>query len=334
MEEIQHGVIVRPIEERDERDFVRGISSGIAPVVNNAARDWSKFLPTFEGQKYLFDCNNCTGFSFANTFETQMNWLKSTGALSGSTLEWFEDNGYFDENGSFAISERFAGIMAGTTINGNSPFLVWKAAAKYGILPRKDLSYNVTQSAQFSSQASMCVDYYRKSAVSPAMLQKAAKALILLTIQYEWIGGEFNAETPVSGLLEALEQSPLQIAVPVCLPDWNFSYVNVCGIHEADHAITLYGEGADGKWNIYDQYHPEIKLLDKNYFIPQAILAVITPCPPEPVIPAQQENEPPSALEISWAEKVLKWISGKLASLNNATAVPAYSFWDEIIETV
>lgn len=337
MDEKQCGVIIRPVEDRDSRDFVRGFTSAITPVVNMPNRDWIEYLPTYIAQKYKFDCNNCTGFSFSNTFETQMNWLVDTGVLAGEALKWFQDNGYFDEHGSFAISERFAGIMAGTTVNGNSPFLVWKAAAKYGILPRKDLSYTMDQSLPFTSQAMMCGDYYRRSEVTDAMLQKAKNALSLLTIQYEWIGGEFNAQTPSAAILEALKQAPVQICVPVCLPGWNASSVAYCSIHEADHAVTLYGDNTDGHWDIYDHYMPDEKLLSKDYYIPQAVLGVITPVPASPVIPPGTENQAPTQAELSAWQKIIQWISEKIASINSAgirSSGEEYSIWNDIIEEV
>lgn len=334
MEKIQHGVVIRKPEERDSRDYVRGLSSGITPVVNDPNKNWSQYLPAFVEQKYTFDTNNCTGFSFVHTFEIQLNWLKATNKIAPEDLVWFQANGYIDQNGSFALSERFAGIIAGTTINGNSPWNLWKTASKQGILPRADLNYSFEQSQKFATQPEMCGDYYDKSVITPQMKQKALQALQRLVIQYEWLGtGEWNDTTPVSAIEGALTQAPVQIAVPVCLPGWNESEVLLCSAQEADHAVTLFAELSDDSWDIFDHYEPSTKDLSKGYFIPQAILGVVTPRPAEPVV--SNPNTIPTPVELSAFQKILNWIQAKINSFRQPTSASAPpGMWEGIIESL
>lgn len=332
MEQIKKGVIIRKPEERDPRDFVRGISSGITPEINNPLGDWRTYQPTYVHQKYgLWDTNNCTGFSFAHSFETQMNWLKAMGKIAPDDLAWFQTNGYIDANGSFAISERFAAIMAGTTEKGNVTNLLWKAASKYGILPRADLSYSDARSAQFSSQEAMCADYYNKNAVTQAMKTKALQALQRLNIQYEWIGSEFNSATPLQALESALEQAPLQIAVPVCLPGWNNTAVPICSAEETDHAVTLLAD-ENGEWVIFDHYQPNPKTLAKGYLIPQAVLGVITPRPAMPVV--SNPSAQPTQTQLTAFQRILNWIQQKIFSLKTTSASAPPGMWEHIIESI
>lgn len=261
-------------------DYVRGASSKIIPTIRQFNGDWSLWLPMYEPQKFKFDTNECSQLSGINNVELQCNFLKGKGLFSQEALNWFQNNGYFDESGSFAFSERFTAILSGTSILGGSQWTFWQTISKNGLLPRKDLNYSIQQSNQFTIQADMCADYYNPSVITFEMRQKALQSLQWLQIQYEWIGNVPNATTPVADVVEALNQAPLHVGVPICsVATWNSGVVTFCGLNDPMHAITLYGRNADGTWNIRDHYHPENKILSANYNMPLITLGYVTAVP-------------------------------------------------------
>lgn len=260
---------------RDPKDYIRGISSNIEPIINVQDGNWTQWLPTNEPQKYKFDTNECTQLSAINICETQMNWLKFEEKFSQEALDWFTENGYFDSNGSFAFSERFAGIMSSTSINGNNIKAFWDTVRKVGLLPRTDLYYTIEQSNKFQTQEDMCKDYYNPAVITQAMKDKALKSLSYINVQYEWIS-EDTFQTSVAQIIEALKQAPVHIGVPVCLPNWNLPNVPFCSSRTPAHCIELYDENSSGFWLIRDHYYPYNKALSKDYYIPQAILGVIS----------------------------------------------------------
>jgi hypothetical protein len=204
--------------------------------------------------------------------ETQCNWLKANNKFSPEALKFFTDNGYIDTYGSFAFSERFTGILSGTSIDGNFITSAWDCARKYGLLPRADFDYSETQANKFHNQADMCRDYYDPSHILPSMKDKALKSLQYLQVQYEW----------ASAVSADLKQSPLQIGVPVCQDNWNNSVVQFCPSTVPAHCILLYAQCPQG-YNIRDQYNPMNKILVTNYYLPQILMGVLSPIvPPTP----------------------------------------------------
>lgn len=301
------------VEPRKETDYIRGLSTGIVPQVNIADGNWSQFLQKNEPQKFAWESNGCTTFSCLHCITTQLNWFKATGKMSGQALKWFTDNGYLDENGLFNLSERFTGALAGTSINGNTLYANWDSVRKNGILPQKDFDYTMEMSNRFSSQDAMCKDMWDKGQITQAMKDKALKSLSFIKISWEWVSQNVS-KTEVSELEEALKQAPVQIGVPVEVPGWN--NVNVLPVtrRNPDHAIELYDE-LGGSWYIFDDYNPWRKILDKAYFIPQAILGVVTLIPQDPFQdPAWQDVSATSTVD-SWPQNNRKILSTFLSSL-------------------
>ncbi len=315
-QQIPHAVLSLP---RQATDYVRGINSPIVPVINIASGDWSDFLPTNEPQKYAYDTDECTQLSGINSIETQFNWLYKTGKMSAECYDWFKNNGYIDANGNFAFSERFSGIKSGTTINGNSPWAFWLALKANGVLPRADLNYTLAQSQQFVTQEAMCADYYNPAAITQAMTDKALASRQWFLPMFEWLGIEFNSQTPSDAIDTALKQAPVHIAVPVCIPGWNNINIPFCAGQEANHAIMVYKDNQDGTRNIRDHYVPYDKALSKGYYIPQAILGVITLIPPIPTPPASLQadaNKTVVTPEEAWYfSKLFERISAMISQL-------------------
>lgn len=264
--------VVRPTQD----DFIKG-SFFTLPFENRMPKgDWSAHLPTYEPQKFKYDTNECSQISAINDVAIQCNFLYRTGKMSVEAFNWFSSNGYIDANGLFAFSERFTGILSGTSINGNNQWNAWTCMSRYGLLPRKDLMYTMEESNKFNSQAEMCTDYYNPAVITEAMRAKALQALRYLQIQYQWLWNDV-VTCPVGLIPKALQQSPIQIGTPVCF-DWNGNKITNCGKTTVDHATTLYKSNSDQSWGILDHYHPEFKGLPLNYHMPiitQGIVSLV-----------------------------------------------------------
>lgn len=253
------------------KDYLSGGLTGIDYQEVNPSGDWTKWLPTKERQKFKFDTNECSTISATKCLEIQFNFLRNDFTIEA--LKWFNDNGYIDENGNFNFSERFSGIMAGTSINGNSQNVVWESIRNVGLLPQKDLNYSLEISNQFDTPMDMCKDYYDKAAITQEMKDKALKVLDWVLIQYEWVA---SGNPNPGGIKKALKQAPVQIGTPVC-PDWNTGRVHDCGSRDIAHATTIYGvDYASRGWKDFDHYNPFEKTLSDDYYIPYAVKAVVT----------------------------------------------------------
>lgn len=270
------------LRETDYR--VNGIS-GIVYEEINPTGDWSKWLPSREPQRYKFDTNECSTISATKCLEIQFNFFLKTRRFSTEFIQWLTNNGYIDENGNINFSERFSGIMAGTSINGNSQSYVWESIRKVGLLPQRDLSYSLEESQKFLTQYDMGEDYYNPVKVTEAMKAKAKLIFRYITIQYEWVWANSKASCPRELIRTALKQAPVQIGAPAC-PDWNTGNVHSCGKTAAEHATTIYDMQSDNSLNDFDHYNPYLKVLSPDYFIPYAIKAVVTvnPVVGEPMV--------------------------------------------------
>ncbi len=262
---------------RSPTDFVKGIFSSIPYVVRNETGNWTPYLPTYEPQRYKFDTCECWCLSGINSIETQCNFLMATNRFPESTIQWFKSNGYIDSFGSFAFSERFIYILSGVFNNGNDQWSFWKLVNKYGLLPRADLEYSLSESLKFNSEDDMCKDYGDVSKVTPAMRQKALQCLKYINIAYEWVG-EDGIMPQIQDIKATLLQAPLQIGIPVCMDTYNTAAVSYCGITEVTHAVLLYNLGNDNfPFDFRDQYMPDNKALSTDYFIPCVTNGVVSP---------------------------------------------------------
>jgi len=279
---IPKGLISKP---RQSTDFVKGITSTIPYLVRNATGDWRPYLPTYRQQKYgSWETNDCWCLAGINDIATQCNFLKAMGNFPQASLDWFKANGYFDETGSFAFSERFIAIISGVRDEGNDQIELWRLARLNGLLPRADLTYTVAQAAQFGSQEAFAADYFNPAAIKPAMRQKALDCLKYLNIAYEWVGKE-GTMPPVTQMRATALHSPLQIGIPVCMETYNSGNVQYCGETMPGHSVLNSFIETNGIYDIRDQYHPEDKTLSADYFIPMVTHGVITPILPPPYVP-------------------------------------------------
>lgn len=256
------------------KDYFQDGKTKIVYAVSNQTADFTKYLPTNEPQAYAFDTNECSTISATKCLEIIFNSIRND--FSVEELKTLQDAGYIDENGNFNFSERFSGIMAGTSINGNSQNVVAESIRKFGLLPQRDLNYSMEQSQKFSNQFDMCRDYYNPIAVTDAMKEKAKKIFDIVTIKYEWIWANGSKSCPAETMLKGLKQAPIQVGTPICSP-WNITTpIKPCGDKTVHHATTIYKVDENGLLGDLDHYTPYLKTLSPDYFIPYALKYSVT----------------------------------------------------------
>lgn len=220
------------------------LSGSIKKEILQPDRDWTSFLPKDEVQrKRKIETSNCTAFGTLNAEEI---YLKRK---YGITM-----------NGS----DRYLGICAGTTINGNSPHKVAEVQRNYaGIVPENVCSFN--------NSIKTADDYYRGLVWGHKLL--GVKWLWGWEIQHEWVlnGSETNWQEQ---LYDALQYGPLGIAVDAWRKEGN-RYVR--RRNTDNHWTSLVGAKKGSYWLVYDSYEEHLKKLNWDYGFTRAKQYVIFP---------------------------------------------------------
>ncbi len=299
------GLIIKP---RLGTDYVRGLNSPIPYLVRLVDGDWRPYLPTYFGQKFLgFDTSCCWAYAGCVDVAAQLNFLKAKGQFPLAALKWFQDNGYFDSNGSFALSERFIAIISGVRDTGNDHIEFWRLSRLNGILPRQDLSYSDAQASKWARQEDFADDYFNPTTITPKMRQKALDSRKYVNLAYEWIGQEFTQ--PSQKEFEVtLKQSPIQVGVPVCYETWNTGTVISCGIKDPAHSVSIVNLEASGIKDFRDHYHPENKTFSSDYPVIMATHGVVTPILNQPYIPPITAQPYPKGILVKIFEEIYKWL--------------------------
>ena len=259
---------------RNDKDFVKGISSPIPYVIRVENGDWGSFLPLYEGQKYKFDCNACSKFSGAHSIETQINMLWKTGRLPQTHIDFLNNNGYI-VNGSVEVSWRFPYALCGQYGNGDSQWTFWVLSASYGVLPRSLFDYSTEQSQIWNTEEAQNADIGSVTGISQSMYQIAKQFLSYFSIQYEWVGID-GTMPPITDINASLLQSPLQFGVPVNDSQWNQTNVPAFSGTPV-HAVLGYKLTTDGSFPIDDDYEPNPKVLMPGYQVPMVTNGIVSP---------------------------------------------------------
>jgi len=283
----------------DITDWVLGKESGIVFDNRNPSGDWSKFVPEHEPQRIKFDSFSCVTFGGNNVLEFQLNWLLDNDKFSQPALDFFIDNGYI-VNGKFNVNEIFNVAQNGTDKSGNYMQNYWNSVRKTGIVPQKAWTQledcNVWEDMQ--------------KPIPQAVKNLGLESLKYININYEWVLTSRKNDRLIK---ESLQQSPLQIATPIC-PTWKSGDVKSCGITQLAHVTTMYK--MDDYYRIMDQYEPYFKNLALDYYIPCAIKAVITETgytpPPVPKIPKHTFTK---VMEYGTSSEDIRALQGVLKSL-------------------
>lgn len=231
-------------------------------------RKWIDYSGLYEPQKWSnHDSESCWVLGgCVSSIEDQMELMYADNQFSQEAKDFFHNNNYIDEAGDFSISERFIEILGGRKDSGGTSEMAWQLVQKYGILPRKLLTYSVEEANTHYSQESFVADYFNPKAVTPAMLALALQSKKYLNIAYQFIGKKWT--TPSNEILTAaIQTAPVCVGIPVTTPtmNWNVPYVKYDSTTALAHEVELHFIESDGTRDVSDQYLPDEKRLSPNY---------------------------------------------------------------------
>ena len=249
----------KPLPKRKLSTKVKGLL--ISPIqyeVRVANAQWDSLLAPYEPQRYSrWDSSDCWALASVNDYETNLKWLFTNNMFSEEAKSFFLTNNYCNSTGDFTLSERFHEILCGNRDNGGTSEEAWQSFYTRGHIPRSQLMYTIERAESYVSQTDFDNDYFNKNAVTPQMIALGLQFRKYVTSAYQRIGKEF-ANQDISILRAALKQAPLNLGVPVPVPQmlWNSPVIKYDGGIEMDHEVTCYSINDDGSYNIRDQYQP------------------------------------------------------------------------------
>lgn len=204
------------------KDYQLGGFTKVPAEILRPDGQWDAYLPTDEFQSLHFETNNCTAFATTNCIEAIMRRRMNPSNYS----------------------DRFLGIVAGTTEEGNDPNTVAEAWRKNGAVDENDLPMTQT-----------LAEYYKPRPMTEPYVSKGKDWLAKWKLRHEYVPGD------AASMKEALTYSPLGAAVSA------WSQVNGLYVRfrEDNHWITIYGY-EDGKyWKAFDSYDNTHKKLSWDF---------------------------------------------------------------------
>lgn len=267
---------------RVDTDFTCGV--GQIPY-QSITSDWRPYVRDNEPQRLKFDTNGCSEFTpMVSSVEAQLNYLLQEDLIEVDDLNFFQSNGYIVD-GQFQCSVEFNAILAGTTVNGNTPLNFAISVKHDGIIPQSMLEMSVADSQKYNTQEEQDAAFYSQDRISLEMKELGRESLQHFNSAYQWIqNGMIGAS--MLNLKTSLQQAPLVLGIPVPrdLTNYNGGFVQYDGGTNLDHCVGLvYTDLSPFPFYVHDNYNPYIKQLSSNYYIPQVLQIIITPIisPPE-----------------------------------------------------
>lgn len=229
-----YGYVESPIEE--ESYF---LGFGLLPVDEiQPDGQWDNFLPVYEGQsRGRFDSMNCSNYGTLNCLETLYK------RIFGEEMNW---------------SERYTGVMTGTSRRGNDPHKVAEIIRKEsGLIPENELP--------FTDEINSWEKYYFPTPMTWKYLEMGKKFLGSFAVGHEWVFTEGPVKTKQRLLVEALKFSPIGVSVRA----WKMNpktgrYFKKDG-EDDTHWVMLYGYVEGEYWKVYDHYNKTFKELEWHY---------------------------------------------------------------------
>ncbi len=227
---------------------------------------WHDFVPDIEVQKKNgLETMNCTNYGTLNCIETL------------HICKW-PNEPHPD------YSERYTGVLTGTTRNGNDPHKVAEIIREYaGLIPESDLP--------FGSNICQWTEYYSPSPMSENLLEEGKRWLAQYELGHEWVFpfGTSVAEKHTK-IKEALKLSPVGASVYAWAKDDNDLFFKN---GPDNHWIMIIGYQEGAFWEIFDQYDGCFKELvwdfdfgfAKRYHLDRKIIQ--TPARPISVVPEE-----------------------------------------------
>lgn len=218
-------------------DYVLGAFTKIPEIILQPNGNWMEFLPDIELQrKNDFESMNCTSYGTLNCIETLLNRLFGFGRLN--------------------FSERYIGIMAETTQEGNSPQKIIETIRKEAGLLNEEL-------LPFDNSIDSWEKYYSPKPMLKNYIDLGKKWLEDYLILHEWIFGT-NEKNKISRLKQGLKLSPLGVSVNAWEQEEDGLYFKEKGASD-NHWVMLYGYKEGKYWDVFDHYDNTFKQLKWNY---------------------------------------------------------------------
>lgn len=215
---------------------------------------WDGFLPPEEVQNaHEVETMNCTIFGSINMIEILFNKL-------------------FHEIKSF--SERYSGVIAGTTENGNDPHTALEAIRKAGLIDDNLLP--------FDESIKSWDNYYSPKPMTKHYLNIGKEFLRQYEFKHEWVFRDgVVLEEKIRLIKEALKRSPVCVSVYAWAADENNVYYKA---GQENHWTCIYGYNQHG-WKIFDSYTNSYKLYSFDADITYAKLGWLKQMPQKKVNP-------------------------------------------------
>lgn len=196
--------------------------------------NWSAFLPQSEIQlRNGLETMNCTVYGTLNAIEIL-----------------YKAQFNKDEN----FSERFIGVLAETSKNGNSPHKVAEVIRKKGLIDDGWLP--------FRDEINEWDEYYSPKPMIYTELGE--KWLKMNEFGHDWVFTEGTVKSKQEKLLEALKHSPVGASV-FAWPDPKKGLYSKNKNDEDNHWITIFNAEEGEYWEIFDHYDDIKKKLVWNY---------------------------------------------------------------------
>lgn len=232
--------------EIEEENWKLGAVGDFPYVVYQPNGDWTKYLPDEEKQKIGFETSNCTAFGTTSVIETLLNRMK------GEQLN---------------LSDRYVGIMAGTSTSGNDPHKVAEAIRKERVCNEEDLPYKNVDNAD---------EYYSfKGADRDEVIAKAHSFPYELKHTYLWTNKDnISQEEKLKRIREGLKHSPVGVSVTAWKKEGGL-YID--GGKANTHWTMIYN--ADDLRKVFDSYSPYKKVLHPDHQIRYAKIYALVETP-------------------------------------------------------
>lgn len=195
--------------------------------------------------------------SFLPEIELQhRNGLETQNCVTYATLNCLEILLKYHNKGNYNKSERYVGVMAGTTIRGNSPQRVIETIRKESGLIDEEL-------LPFDKDISLWDRYYAPYPMTKKYIRIGKKWLKKYKVRHEWVLINNESGNKQEILKQALKYSPLGVSVYAW--KWNDIGLYVKDDEKDNHFVTLYGY-VDGEfWKVFDHYNDTHKKLEWDY---------------------------------------------------------------------
>lgn len=219
-----------------ETDYILG-SKKLPEKIIRSDGQWDNFLPVNEIQRKLIETMNCSCYGTLNALETFHK------ALYSIEHNW---------------AERYIGIIANTTTQGNSPHKVAEVIRKTaGLIPETELPFN--------NSIKSWAEYYSPKPMTQKYLDIGKEWLEKYEFLHEYVFVDTTANYTYKQklLMKALQYSPLGVSVMAWQHRNGRYYKNPS--QRDNHWCCLYGYVKGNYWKVFDSYDNTHKRLEWDY---------------------------------------------------------------------